>query len=372
MKHRFFEERPYWWPENEPWPPSGRHGHFRRGHFFRRIGLLFVILNIGFAVIIVLALGLLGHYFGYLHIPVKGPWILPVIIIAILTGLGFLSMIGRRLRNMSAPFSDLVSAADRVAEKDYAVRVVEKGPGEVRSLAHAFNSMAASLETRDKERRNLFADVSHELRTPLTVIQGNVEGMIDGIYPRDETHLKAILEQSQVLSRLVDDLRTLALAESGSLALRREPTDLAVLASDIAASFHAQALEVGLAVKVEPAGELPLIDLDPVRMREVLSNLIANAMRYSTSGSEISLQLSRIDQPRKSVQIISIHDRGKGISVEDLPHIFDRFYKTRDSSGLGLGLSIARNLVEAHGGSIQAESRPGGGTSIRVNLPEEN
>jgi signal transduction histidine kinase len=367
-----FHHRPGWWPENEPWPPAR---HFNRRHpkgdFFRRIGILFVILNFGFAALLVLVISAAGHLFGFLDIPLKGPWIFPVTVVSIVIGLVALSKVGRRLRSLSAPFSDLVSAAERVAEKDYSARVEEKGPGDVRSLARAFNSMAAALETRDKERRNLLADVSHELRTPLTVIQGNVEGMIDGIYAPDETRLRAILEQNQVLSRLVDDLRTLAMAESGSLALNREPTDLAVLVSDTAASFHSQAAQAGLVVRVEPADELPLIEIDPVRMREVLSNLVANAVRYSSSGEEILIQLSRAQLEGRSVQAVAIHDRGKGIPAKDLPHVFDRFYKTRDSSGLGLGLSIAKNLVEAHGGSIQAGNRPGGGTTFRITLPEE-
>jgi signal transduction histidine kinase len=213
--------------------------------------------------------------------------------------------------------------------------------------------------------------VSHELRTPLTIIQGNVEGMLDGLYTPDEARLRVLLEQGQVLSRLVDDLRTLALAESGSLALKREPTDLAVLVSDIAASFHSQAEQSGLEISIESSGELPLIEIDPVRMREVLSNLVANAIRYSFNGKKILIQISRTEIEGRFNQVVAIHDRGKGISAVDLPHVFDRFYKTRDSSGLGLGLTIARNLVEAHGGTIQAENQPEGGTTFRITLPEE-
>lgn len=332
---------------------------------------MFVVLNFGFVGIIFLIVSLLGHVFGWIEAPVKGPWLVPAALATIFIGVGFLSIIGRRLRSMSAPFSDLVNAAERVTGKDFTARVDEKGPREVRSLARAFNSMAASLETRDRERRKLFSDVSHELRTPLTVIQGNVEGMLDGLYPRDETHLNAILEQSRVLSRLVDDLRTLAQAESGSLALRKEPTDLVVLVSDVAAGFQSQAQEAGVEIKVAPVSEMPLIDLDPVRLREVLANLIANALRYSPSGGEVMIELGRTNQKKESAQIVTVSDRGKGIPAEDLPHVFDRFYKTRDSSGLGLGLSIARNLVEAHGGSITVANRPGGGAVFQISLLEE-
>lgn len=370
-KTPFNHERPSWWPENEPWPPIGRHGRIRRGHFFRRVGFLFIFLNFGLSAVVVLAISFAAHYYGYLQIPDTLRWLVPVVLFLIFFGLGFVTWIGRGLRRMSAPFGELVGAADRVAEKDYSVRVKEQGPAEVRSLAHAFNSMAARLQTHDKERRNLLADVSHELRTPLTIIQGNVEGMLDGVYPPDETHLKTILEQSQVLSRLVEDLRTLALAESGSLTLRLEPTDLAVLITDIAAAFRSQAEAAGISLKIETFAETPLIDLDPVRMREVLSNLVANAIRYASAQGEIRIQLSQTVEAGKKFQVISVHDNGSGISAEDLPHIFDRFYKTRDSSGIGLGLSIARNLVEAHGGTIQAESQNGNGTTICISLPAD-
>lgn len=371
-KPPFTHERPAWWPKNEPWPPVGRHNRIRRGHFFKRMGFIFIFLHFLLSIVLVLSISLTAQYFGVLQIPITFRWVIPVVVISIIFSIGFITFIGRGLRRMSAPFSELVAAAERVAEKDYSVQVKEQGPAEVRSLAHAFNSMAARLQIHDKERRNLLADVSHELLTPLTIIQGNVEGMMDGIYPPDEAHLKTILEQSQVLSRLVEDLRTLALAESGSLTLKLEPTDLTVLIADIAAAFQSQVEAAGITLKIERSSEIPLIDLDPVRMREVLSNLLANAIRYASPRGEVSVQLSQTVDGGKKFQIISVHDNGSGIPSEDLPHIFDRFYKTRDSSGIGLGLSIARNLVEAHGGTIEAESKNGNGTTIRISLPVED
>jgi signal transduction histidine kinase len=201
------------------------------------------------------------------------------------------------------------------------------------------------------------------------VIQGNLEGLLDGVYPPDEAHLATILEDTHVLARLIDDLRTLALAESGALSLHREPTDFGVLAGETVASFRPQAEAAGVEVSVVVAEEMPLLDLDPVRMREILANLIGNALRYTPAGGRVSVagQVNPVEQR----VVISVSDTGSGISPEILPHIFDRFYKASDSGGTGLGLAIARNLVVAHGGEISAQSHSGPtpGTTIRFSLP---
>jgi signal transduction histidine kinase len=229
--------------------------------------------------------------------------------------------------------------------------------------------MASRLQTTDEQRRQLLSDVTHELRTPLTVIQGNVEGMLDGVYTPDPARLKLILEETQVLSRLVEDLRTLALSESGALILRREPTDLAELLRDTAAASRAQADAAGLSIAVDLPSDLPLLTLDPARVRQVLLNLLANAMRYTPNGGSIVMRVRMTADGEKMEVVLEVEDTGPGIAPEDLPHVFDRFYKAGDSSGMGLGLSIARSLVEAHGGSISAHSPFGRGTTIRVILP---
>jgi len=274
---------------------------------------------------------------------------------------------------------ELVEASNKVADGDYSVRVVEKGPSEVRFLMRGFNSMAERLQTNDQHRRNMLADVSHELRTPITVIQGNVEGILDGMYPADEARLKSILEETQILSRLVDDLRTMALAESGSLQLRREPTELAPLIQDVVTGFGSQASEKNIKI------ELSLVDaeemnVDPLRLREVLGNILSNALRYTPLGGEVRVGLTEStigegrdalsgEAPSRPAVTISIQDSGAGIETTDLPHIFDRFYKSSDSGGMGLGLSIARYIIEAHGGKIWAESEVGMGTKISFSLP---
>lgn len=284
-------------------------------------------------------------------------------------GLAGLLLLARLLLRVTTPVGELMEALGRIEAGDYAARAVERGPAEVRALIRAFNAMAERLQLNETQRRNLLADVTHELRTPLSVIQGNLEGLVDGVYPPDETHLAAILEDTRVLARLIDDLRTLALAESGALQLHREPSDLGVLVDETAASFRAQSEAAGVELSVFVAEDIPLLEIDPVRIREVLANLMANALRYTPAGGRVSVS-GRLDQAEQQV-IITVSDTGTGISPESLPHIFDRFYKSGDSSGSGLGLAIARNLVVAHGGEIVAQSKNGPvpGTSIRFSLP---
>jgi signal transduction histidine kinase len=226
--------------------------------------------------------------------------------------------------------------------------------------------MAERLQANDEQRRHLLAEVTHDLRTPLTIIQGNLEGILDGVYPRDDAQLGAILDETRLLSKLIDDLRLLALAEGGALPLRQEPADLAALIDEAAASFQPQAElgEVELVVETPP--DLPELELDPVRIREVLTNLIANALRYTPPRGQVCIRCDREDGDRV---VVSVSDTGPGIPAADLPHIFDRFYKSPDSPGAGLGLAIARNFVAAHGGEISASSEIGRGTTVRFTLP---
>lgn len=203
---------------------------------------------------------------------------------------------------------------------------------------------------QDALRRQLMADVAHELRTPLAILQGRVEGLIDGVYPRDDERLEELLGEIRHLSRLVEDLRTIANAEAGALELRKERFDLVELIRDVAGDAG-----------VDSPEELA-IDADPVRIREVMLNLLSNAKRYSDA-----VRIRVEARPREAV--IEVSDRGKGIPAEDLPRIFERFQKGRDSRGTGLGLAIARDLVTAHGGTIHAQSVVGQGTTITITLP---
>ena len=211
---------------------------------------------------------------------------------------------------------------------------------------------------QNRLRRQLMADVAHELRTPLAILQGRVEGLLDGVYPRDDHHLAELLEETRHLSRLVEDLGTLANAEAGALELRKETVDLGDLVRDVAA-----ALPRPIEVVIPP--DLPAVEADPVRIRQVLLNLLANAVRHTPPEGTISVEV----QARPRQILIRVRDNGSGIAPEDLPRIFERFQKGADSRGSGLGLAIARKLVLAHGGDIGIESAPGKGTEVTVSLP---
>ena len=276
-----------------------------------------------------------------------------------------IALFRRLMGRFGFPLGDMVEAADRVAAGDYSTRTPERGPHWMRTVARAFNSMTSRLEVQDRQRRDLMADIAHELRTPLAVLQGRLEGMLDGVYPRDEAQLAAVLQETRMLGRLVEDLRTLAHTESGTLTLQKESTDLAVLLNDTAASFAAEAAERHIQLDVEAAASLPLVEVDPVRIREVLTNLISNALRHTSENGGVSVAASN----QADRIVVTVCDSGRGIPAEDLPRIFDRFYKGHGSRGSGLGLTIARNLVAAHGGEIRAESLEGKGTTITFTLP---
>jgi signal transduction histidine kinase len=365
----FPRRKPDWWPENESWPPVRPHWRKRRGRFSRRMGCLMALLSLlGFFVFVVV-LGLVANGLGLIRVPGPLRWVIPAGFFLFLAAVLSLVWTGRVLRRMSAPLGDLVDAAGRVANGDYSPRIEEQGSREMRSLVRAFNGMAARLQLTEEQRRDLMADITHELRTPLTVIQGNLEGILDGVYSPDEAHLKSVLEETQILSRLVDDLRTLALAESGALQLKKEPTDLTVLIGETVSAFRTQADAAGVRLDIQAESGQPLLDLDPERIRQVLSNLIANALRYTPRDGSIHVVSTSATSEDGKYAEVTVEDTGVGIAPDVLPHIFNRFYKSRDSSGTGLGLPIARHLVEAHGGTITAESQPGRGTTIRISLP---
>lgn len=277
---------------------------------------------------------------------------------------GFL-FTARQLRRLAAPTGDVIEAVGRVADGDLSTRVRERGPREARALARAFNAMTSRLEAGEEQRRRLLADVSHELRTPLSVVQGNLEALVDGVHPADEAHLAAILDETKVLSRLVEDLRTLSLAESGALALHREPVDVGALIRESVESFTSQAQPAGVALEAQVSSGLAQVDADPVRAREIVGNLIANALRYTPRGGRITVSA----QADGDGVAVAVRDTGAGIEPERIGRIFDRFYKSPESRGAGLGLAIAKQLVEAHGGQISATSVLGQGTEIRFTLP---
>jgi signal transduction histidine kinase len=278
-------------------------------------------------------------------------------------------------RGVATPLSDVMSAADAVAEGDLSTRVPTstRGPGDFRRLVRSFNRMVEELERADQQRRNLTADVAHELRTPLHIIQGNLEGILDQVYEPTPEHIDATLDETRALARLVDDLRTLSLAEAGQLPLVRELVDVSELLTDVQTSFSGQAEAAGLDLRVKTGQDVSTATVfaDVGRLDQVLSNLVANALRHTAAGGTITL---RAESDKETVRI-AVSDTGEGIPAEDLPFIFDRFWRGDRSrsrlagAGSGLGLAIARQLVQAHGGRIHAESELGQGTTITIELP---
>jgi len=273
-------------------------------------------------------------------------------------------------RGITAPLSRLTYAAHAVAAGDLAQRVQIRSGDEVADLGTAFNSMAENLERSEQLRREMTADIAHELRTPLSVIQGNLEAVLDGVYPADVEHIQPALDQAQLLARLVEDLRTLALAEAGQLSLDRQPTDPVELVKRVVASFEPNATGKRVALSVDSPPSLPRIQADGQRIAQVLTNLLGNALRYTPENGRVGVQLRA---EARSV-LVAVTDTGPGISTDDLPHIFDRFYRadksrSREGGGSGLGLAIARSIIAAHGGRIWAESKTGQGTTLAFTLP---
>jgi signal transduction histidine kinase len=262
----------------------------------------------------------------------------------------------------------VMEAAERVASGDYTTRLRAHGPRPVREFTESFNTMTSRLQAYDEQRKHLLADISHELRTPLTVLQGNLEGMLDNVYPRDDAHLNILLEETQILSRLIDDLRTFSLAETGRLVLQKELCDPAQLTAELVGAMQSQAAKVSVALTNESETGLPAVEMDTARIREVLENLVANALRHTPAGGSVRIGCGRSKENNSRLEF-RVEDTGRGIPPENLPFIFDRYFKSRDSGGTGLGLAIAKRLVEAHGGEIQAQSEIGNGTLIQFWIP---
>ena len=277
-------------------------------------------------------------------------------------------------RGIARPLSNVMSAADRVAEGDLSVRLNENGRrNQFAQLARSFNHMTAELQLADQQRRNLTADVAHELRTPLHIIQGNLEGILDGVYAPDPDHIEATLEETRTLARLVNDLHTLSQAEAGQLPLTLEAVDVTDLLADIQTSFsgQAEAKNISLTVGFDGKPVTLMVQGDAGRLDQVLSNLVMNAIRHTPAGGEIALYAER----ENGFVCLSVRDTGEGIAPEDLPYIFNRFWrgdKSRthaDGVGGGLGLAIAKQLVEAHHGTIDVISTPDQGTTFTISLP---
>ena len=271
-------------------------------------------------------------------------------------------------RNLTRPLRALTTAMRGVAGGDLKQRVVVTSQDELGELAHAFNAMSADLDRLTQSRRQMTADIAHDLRTPLTVIGGYIESMHDGVLKPTQERLGLIQTEVQRLQRLVEDLRTLSQADAGELRLNCEPIALAGLLISTAQSYRPLADKQGITIKTEIADDLPQVNADPDRLAQVLGNCVTNSLRYTPAGGEI---LFRAWLDKRDV-FVAVQDSGQGIAPDALPHIFDRFYRADSARAQGdesgLGLAIAKSIIEAHGGEILAESVAGQGTMIKIRL----
>lgn len=270
------------------------------------------------------------------------------------------------------PIRALTNAAEHLAQGELSQRVDVQGNDEVATLGATFNRMAASLQQAEQSRRSMTADIAHELRNPLAVQRANLEALQDGIYPMRPENLGPILEQNQLLTRLVEDLRTLALADAGELDLERTPTDIVNLVERVVDRFQPQLISSQIALDLSRPEKCPSFSLDPGRIEQILGNILSNAMRYTPPGGNIHVNLNCSPS---GIQL-KVHDSGPGIPEEALPYIFERFYRvdksrSRSEGGSGLGLAIARQLARAHGGTLTAENDPQGGAIFTLTIPNE-
>ncbi len=291
-------------------------------------------------------------------------------LLAIAIALLFIFFLSRRIL---APVKALTLTARRLGKGDFSQRIQVKDKGELGELAQAFNSMAGDLERAENLRQNMVADVAHELRTPLSNIRGYLEAVRDGMIKPDTDTIRSLDEEAILLSRLVDDLHELSLAEAGELRLVCQTEDIAELINQTVATVQSQAAAKELSMSIDLSGKLPPVNIDPHRIGQVLHNLLENAVAHTTKGDTITV--SAIQQGNWVE--VSVADTGEGIPNEDLPNIFERFYRvdksrSRATGGSGLGLTIAKRLVEAHGGKIEVQSEMGKGSrfSFTVSIAE--
>lgn len=295
-----------------------------------------------------------------------------LIFLALLGGaIGLIGGVGIS-RRLARPLSDLAESARSLGKRDFQRRVTERGTEEIREVSRAFNEMAAALDHSERLRSSLLTDVAHELRTPLSVMEGSLRAILDDVYPLSKTEILHLYDQTLHLSRLVDDLHELTLAESNALRLNFRLTDIGQVLSEAAAIFAPVAESEGIRVNLEISPPLPLIPTDERRLKQMIQNLLVNAFRHTPEGGSIHIQVGA----SISGVWLEIKDTGVGIPESHLPFIFERFYRadparSREQGGAGLGLAISKAIITAHGGTITVQNRvqPPTGTCFRVELP---
>jgi two-component system, OmpR family, sensor kinase len=304
-----------------------------------------------------------------------GPMPIDVTTVAVLVGLIAIVAGVCMSRSLTKPLSELEEGAEAIGGQDLSYRVPIQGSKEMVAVATAFNDMAAQLEQEETLRRNLLADVSHELRHPVHILRGNLQAILDDVYPLEKEEIKRLLDQTQHLTVLVNDLQVLAQAEANQLPLEKQDVDIAALVKQAANSFAAQSAARNIEIRIELLGTMPkAIYVDAARIRQGVHNLLDNAINHSRNDSQILVTVQQFPQTLQ----IKIRDFGEGISAEHLPYVFDRFYQTdrarnRGEAGTGLGLAIVKAMIEAHNGRIEAASAgPGQGSLFTITLPLKN
>jgi signal transduction histidine kinase len=293
-----------------------------------------------------------------------------LLIAGIAAGFAGLLIVVLLTRQALAPVRSLTAAASNLGAGDLSQRVTASGNDDIGKLANTFNTMASDLELAVDQRRQLTADVAHELRTPLTNIQGYIEAIRDGVVDADEETIGTLHTQTIHLANLIEDLRILAIADAGALALNKSHGSPVPVIEDSVAHFTQRARERDIDLVISVDGQEVTLDFDETRVRQIVSNLVDNALTHTPNKGSIKVGITGTSQSLK----LSISDSGEGISSDDLPRIFDQFYRadqsrTRATGGAGLGLTIVKRLVEAHGGEITVTSEPDQGTTFTVELP---
>ncbi len=348
---------------HQPWHRHPQRRHARGHHHSLRGRLAWAFVLVSFASFVAAMAAIhSGVFAGH---PMNFRLIFMALALAAGAGIWTARAITRRLGR-------LYDAVEQIDLRDLSLRVPVEGSDEVAALAKAFNRMVDRLEAEERVRRQLFADVSHELRHPLAVMKGRLEMVQDGVVPLNGELVLHLQDTVIALTRLVGDLRDLSLAEVGRLSLTLAPLDLGQLVADLWENMEPAATDSGIELTAQVAPGLPMVTADADRMRQVLVNLLSNALHYTPPGGRVQV---RVWSDQANV-MVAVSDTGQGIAPEDLPHIFDRFYRadkarTRSSGGSGLGLAIVRSLVNLHGGHVQAESRRGQGSRFVVTLPLE-
>ena len=347
--------------------------HFRPSHPPRRRGRRFIpfgffffsVFSLFFGGVAAILYWAFSEYSG-----IRNIWLLicaAPVAVAVLAVFTLFTMYMR----FGKPLGDIFNAIDSVSDGNLSVRVKEHNSDMFSELIKRFNKMVDELERADQQRRNLTADIAHELRTPLHIIQGNLEGVLDGVYEPTSEHINNTLDETKLLARLVQDLQTLSLAETGQLPLHPTRFLLADLIADLTSSFSSQAASQGVDLSTHIADPAQELTADYDRLNQVLSNLISNALRHTPQGGKISVETESISGGERSARIL-VKDTGAGIASEHLPFIFDRFWRgdrsRTDRSNSGLGLAITKQLVLAHKGEIKVESELGEGTTFIIEI----